>query len=214
MSTKLPDLTGQTFGLWSVIAPAENDKSGRKRYLCRCSCGEERIVIVGNLRHGASTSCGHTRFGARREDLTGQRFARLTALRYVCTRGKNPIWECVCICGNHCEVAANNLKNGHTKSCGCQLAEAQKNNEPRLAGRMVSPKCGKVDTNIRAKKFTLQNNGRTWSGRNLRNFVRTHGDLFGIDATDEYRVERVAQELYTTRRYNTSWYGWKLKWEE
>lgn len=214
MSGKIPDLTGQTFGLWSVIAPAESDRTGRTRYLCRCTCGKERIVSADNLRRGVSTSCGHTRFEVRREDLTGQRFSRLTAIRYVDTRGANPIWECVCVCGNRCEVAANNLKNGHTQSCGCQKAEAQQDTAARLAGQAASPKCGKVDTNARAKKFTLQNKNRTWSGRNLSNFVRKHGDLFGIDSADECQISRVAQRLYSTQRDGTFWHGWKLKWEE
>lgn len=28
-------------------------------------------------------------------------------------------WVCVCICGKCIEVTAQNLKNGHTRSCGC-----------------------------------------------------------------------------------------------
>ena len=44
---KLPDLTGQTFGRWTVIKAVPRDKSDpndRQRYLCRCECGTERTI--------------------------------------------------------------------------------------------------------------------------------------------------------------------------
>lgn len=214
MSARTPDLTGQTFGLWSVIAPAESDKAGRKRYLCRCSCGKERVVTADNLRRGASTSCGHTGADKQREDLTGMRFSRLTVVSLVNKRRKGPIWECVCDCGKVCLVAATNLKSGHTQSCGCKLAEAQRDPTSRLAGQATSIKCGKVDTHARAKRFVLTRDGRTWAGRNLFNFVRANYALFDIPQGDEHQVNRVAQELYTTRRNSTSWHGWRLRWED
>lgn len=88
MSAKLPDLTGQTFGLWSVIAPAESDKTGRKRYLCRCTCGKERIVSADNLRRGVSTSCGHTGIAKRAEALQGKNFGPPAAMRPCAICGK------------------------------------------------------------------------------------------------------------------------------
>ena len=57
--------------------------------------------------------------GKKREDLTQRKFHRLTVQRYV--SGKK--WECLCQCGTITEVAAANLKNGHTKSCGCLASE-------------------------------------------------------------------------------------------
>jgi len=60
----------------------------------------------------------------RIQDLTGQTFNRLTALKIV---GRNKqgrlVWQCRCSCGNITEVSANHLKNGHTKSCGCLKLE-------------------------------------------------------------------------------------------
>ena len=116
------DLTGQVFGLWTVLHEAEPDKSGRARWLCRCQCGKERVVTADNLRSGKSTSCGHTRFPKLRADLTGQRFGRLTALEYAGSGGKrnSAHWRCRCDCGNTCTVEDSHLKNGHTKSCGCR----------------------------------------------------------------------------------------------
>ena len=54
----LIDLTGKTFGRWSVIKRMENGVYGETRWLCRCSCGTERVVKGQHLRNGSSKSCG------------------------------------------------------------------------------------------------------------------------------------------------------------
>jgi hypothetical protein len=49
------------------------------------------------------------------QDLSGQKFGRLTAMNYC---GKN-IWLWQCECGNMKKIRAAAVKNGHTRSCGC-----------------------------------------------------------------------------------------------
>jgi hypothetical protein len=57
-------------------------------------------------------------------DLSGQRFGRLTVLRDSGKRyRKNTIWNCLCDCGNTAKVYTSSLKRGHTKSCGCLQRE-------------------------------------------------------------------------------------------
>ena len=58
-------------------------------------------------------------------DLTGQKFGRLIVVREAGSdkRG-NRFWWCHCDCGADTKVKAYNLKNGHTKSCGCLAKEA------------------------------------------------------------------------------------------
>lgn len=58
---------------------------------------------------------------AKALDLTGLRIGKLTVIKPSYKRYKNGsiLWLCKCECGNICYVQANNLKNGHTKSCGC-----------------------------------------------------------------------------------------------
>jgi hypothetical protein len=44
----------------------------------------------------------------------------LTVIQLHCGgHGLHVEWECLCDCGNTCNVAAHKLRNGHTKSCGC-----------------------------------------------------------------------------------------------
>lgn len=67
-------------------------------------------------------------------DLTGQRFGRLTVLErgedYIAPpnfttgiRGRSPRWVCQCDCGNRVSVIAQSLTIGRTKSCGCLRIE-------------------------------------------------------------------------------------------
>lgn len=56
-TVKFKDLSGQTFGLWTVIKRGNN--IGRHvSWLCRCKCGTERDVSSTNLVMGTSISCG------------------------------------------------------------------------------------------------------------------------------------------------------------
>jgi len=57
-------------------------------------------------------------------DLTGQKFGRLTVLKqnHKILSG-NYAWLCRCDCNKRIIVPNNNLKNGHTQSCGCICKE-------------------------------------------------------------------------------------------
>ena len=52
----LTDLTGRSFGRWTVIARVKHSK--RTMWGCRCSCGTRREVWSHALQSGQSTSCG------------------------------------------------------------------------------------------------------------------------------------------------------------
>ena len=52
------DLTGKQFGELTVISRAENQE-GRAMWLCRCSCGCEKVIRGQHLRCGKIISCGH-----------------------------------------------------------------------------------------------------------------------------------------------------------
>lgn len=51
------DLTGKTFGRWSVIRESHQVKS-MIYWLCRCECGTEKTVFGADLKRGMSNSCG------------------------------------------------------------------------------------------------------------------------------------------------------------
>lgn len=52
--------------------------------------------------------------------LANQKFGKLTVLEYSHTKNQRRYWKCKCDCGNIVFVCTSNLKNGHSKSCGCE----------------------------------------------------------------------------------------------
>lgn len=51
-------LLGQVFGRLLVIQEAGTDKHGASLWLCRCTCGKEKVVQRGALKSGRVKSCG------------------------------------------------------------------------------------------------------------------------------------------------------------
>ena len=109
---------------------------------CECSCGNKSIVQAYKLTSGNTQSCGcygkekakeanRLRKGMASKklvDITGKRYGRLTVIGRTTKIGKDPTWNCICDCGNTCIVQGNNLKNGHTKSCGCYVKDIARKN--------------------------------------------------------------------------------------
>ena len=57
--TKLVNVIGQKFGKYVVIARSDKRTKAQKQIvLCKCDCGNEKEVIVNNLRSGLTVSCG------------------------------------------------------------------------------------------------------------------------------------------------------------
>ena len=60
---------------------------------------------------------------AKKEDLTGLKFNRLTVIKWSRKRGHKNLWQCKCDCGNVSDVEVGALKSGKTISCGCYSKE-------------------------------------------------------------------------------------------
>jgi 5-methylcytosine-specific restriction endonuclease McrA len=58
-------LPGTRFGEWTVLSHAGFRKS-RAFFMCRCSCGTEKVVKAYNLRKGISKNCGCVNLSERR----------------------------------------------------------------------------------------------------------------------------------------------------
>ena len=161
---KLKDLTGKRFGRWTVIAECTN--SPRKRWVCRCDCGNVKDVCQYSLIRGDSTSCGcfsreeasarwknkdHSIFSNYKEFKAGQRFGRLTIIRDTGKRTdkKNKIWECQCDCGAIIEAPTRNLAIGDLKSCGCLYKEVREINQRNFVDNFVANDCVE-DTSLTA----------------------------------------------------------------
>jgi hypothetical protein len=132
------DLTEQRFGRLVVISRNNDKKSGNAKWNCLCDCGTMTVVSSPNLKSNHTKSCGcfkAERDQSQAEDLTGEKFNRLTVRRRVPGRKKPPAWDCVCECGNETIVTSSELKYGGTKSCGCLHIERAQSQLQDLTGQ-------------------------------------------------------------------------------
>ena len=54
------------YGNWTVIGTPEKNSKGKTQHykvLCRCICGQERMVDIDNLKRGKTKSCGCSKNG-------------------------------------------------------------------------------------------------------------------------------------------------------
>ena len=58
MMRMIKDLTGQRFGMLTVIKRVRKEGNRKPYWLCRCDCGREKVVYQYNLIHGNTKSCG------------------------------------------------------------------------------------------------------------------------------------------------------------
>jgi len=142
-------MRGERFGRWTVIKRAKNYISPKgacaSQWLCRCDCGNIKVVLGNTLRNGQSKSCGCLRreraSESNRKNLIGMQFGKLTATEECVKRSKGGAirWVCSCVCGNKITVPSGALTSGGTKSCGCvrkeQIRKLGKSRKINLIGQ-------------------------------------------------------------------------------
>jgi hypothetical protein len=140
MRGKFQDLTGKTFDRLFVLGRI---LTGRQmRWSCLCECGGLTRAQSGHLLNGQVRSCGClvTAANARKRlDITGQRFGRLVATRYVDTSNQgHAVWLMTCDCGGFRTSSIQSIQRGDVVSCGCARKatakeRAMKYGMPRIA---------------------------------------------------------------------------------
>lgn len=106
------------------------------------------------------------------QDLTGQRFTRLTVVEFVEMRKRTPYWRCKCDCGNERIVSTTHLKAGHSKSCGCMTRE-------RIG--LINKKTGLTNTRL----FYVYHNMHMRCERSDNRHYRSYGER-GITICEEW----------------------------
>lgn len=117
-----PYKPGQQFWAWTVV---EDRPRIRRKFacLCRCECGQERVLVMSTVANGGSKSCGcrMTRNGEKLvKDMVGLRFGRLLVVERAGSTGRKATWACRCDCGAEHVATGYDLRAGHTTSCGCK----------------------------------------------------------------------------------------------
>lgn len=133
MGSKKEVTVGKKFGDWTVLEievknPNSKAKRVRKGALCECKCGKQQYIEYRALYDGRTTNCGcewHKQAGQKRmlNNIIpiGTQFGKLTVIGDAGMDKYNKHFSiCQCECGTILNVANTHLKNGHTRSCGCQ----------------------------------------------------------------------------------------------
>lgn len=106
---KWQDLKGQKFGEMTAISYL-----GSSKWLCKCSCGVEKVCNAQPLKDGRIKTCKTCKSRVKQ----GMMFGRLTTIEKIKKSGRY-YWKCFCMCGNTCEVSQSSLASGNANSCGC-----------------------------------------------------------------------------------------------
>lgn len=120
----LEDLTGQRFGDWLVVAKGPTGEHGETQWICECQCENKtkKLVTAYSLKSGNSKSCGHSTTGFK--DIKGQQFGLWKVLYRspVQLSGNSTDWVCECQCNKKTIriISSTSLRNGDSKSCGCE----------------------------------------------------------------------------------------------
>lgn len=149
MSRHLIDISDQRFGKLVAIREVERDKHKQRRWLCKCDCGNTKVIRMHYLRSGETKSCGC--LPRPKMDLTGKVFGRLTVIKEDKPKGDNRMFLCQCSCGNKTSVYMNSLRNGTTKSCGClrdeRASETRKKDlTNQMFGKLTAIKIARTHT--------------------------------------------------------------------
>lgn len=103
---KPKDLTGQRNGLLTAIKPVGKNKSGFIQWLCKCDCGNEKIVSTNSFRKNGTNSCGCIKSAKNKIPITSdeekylnKKFGRLTVTSVWYSAHGRIRLTCKCECG-------------------------------------------------------------------------------------------------------------------
>lgn len=143
--SKIKDLTGQNFGLLTILGVNEKrtqeSRDRRKRgeitkswiyWDCLCKCGKKTVVTTQKLEKGKIISCGCYRLKYDWNNIIGEKFGKWIVLKQI----QNKNYLCKCECGTIKEVDGFNLVRGLSNDCGCsRLKKLEERNEVDLIGQ-------------------------------------------------------------------------------
>lgn len=153
------NITGKRFGRLAAVEFRYYNENRNDCWLFRCDCGNEKIMPAANVKWCRVRSCGCLQAehieNLRKQDIAGQQYGRLTAIRPTDRHDASGsiIWECKCECGSTVYYSVNRLSCGNTLSCGCLYRDTRgtcsENRwdavEGTLLSALVSPKDPRSD---------------------------------------------------------------------
>ena len=142
------NITGKRFGRLVAVEFCYCNEKHEDCWLFQCDCGNQKIMPAANVKWCRVRSCGCLQTeqieNLRRQDITGKRFGRLTAIRPTADRDTagSVVWECKCECGSTVYYSVNRLSRGKILSCGCLYRDTRgtcsENRSDAVEGTLLS----------------------------------------------------------------------------
>jgi hypothetical protein len=133
-------MAGFSFGEWTVLYRAGSDTRGRATWVCRCSCGVERVVRGTDLRLGDSTRCKKCKDkNIRKHGMSDEpvyfSWRNMMARCYNNNTPKFYLWggKGIVVCSEWHDVAVFSewaLSNGYQNGLSLDRIDSSKNYEP------------------------------------------------------------------------------------
>ena len=126
---RFENLREKVFGRLTAIEPTNKRINNSVVWKCICDCGNETEVSAASLKTGRTKSCGCLKKETDKQpkgntiDMLNKKFGHLTVIaRDGSDKNGQAKWLCQCDCGNpkQISVLGDNLRRGHTQSCGCE----------------------------------------------------------------------------------------------
>lgn len=193
------DLTGKRLGRWTVLNFAGPNKRGQARWKCRCDCGTIRICNRGDLRNGASKSCGcyavdrikecKTTHGHSRNGIHTKEYRAWCLMRTRCDKNRASPADFKLYAGNGVAVCKRWLKfENFFKDMGyAPSAKHSVDRYPNKHGNYKPSNC-RWATDKQQMRNTSVNRLATWNGK-TQCIAAWAEELGMLQATLSYRIK-------------------------
>lgn len=89
MNTRVKNLVGLRFGKLYVVKYA-GSTNGNARWYCHCDCGNEVLIVSGNLRRDQSCGCSHVKHGEAGRAAPSPEYIAYKSARGRCNHKNHP----------------------------------------------------------------------------------------------------------------------------
>jgi hypothetical protein len=191
------------FGNLKVMEPTGKNNCGQMKWLCKCDCGEIKVVNGCDLRSGKTSHCGCKRKSIK--DLKGQRFGDLLAIKPIGKSKKRlTLWACKCICGRDIIVESTSLISGNTKSCGNCSFGSYETIDDKAIGSFKNGECFIIDKTdlqqVKNHRWWIDYNGYFTTEINGKRYL-LHNFLMGLEKSN-YVVDHIDRDKKNNSRSN------------
>ena len=201
------NMINKRFGRAVVIKELERDVIGHDiKYECLCDCGTTFITGGNSLRSGKAQSCGcynkERVSETHKINMIGKKFGKLLVIEQAVSPNKRLYYRCKCDCGNLTTVVGEDLRSGHTQSCGCLkskgedlIAELLRNANIPFEKEQTFETCRFPKTNYFARFDFYVNNS----------YVIEYDGIQHYGIPNKWDKHEIAEERQERDNYKTEW---------